>query len=137
MVIDYYRPQRSCEGYVFTPVCHSVHRGGLPQCMLGYYPSPQTRHPPPTRQPCPGPGTPREQTPPRTRHPPRETATVADGTHPTGMHSCFKMWLLNKFFVSPPFLSRHRPHLRYSSVLTQCAVRRPPVRSVWVVVELV
>ena len=23
----YYRPQRSCEGYVFTPVCHSVHRG--------------------------------------------------------------------------------------------------------------
>ena len=24
-----------CEGYVFTPVCHSVHRGRLPQCMLG------------------------------------------------------------------------------------------------------
>ena len=28
--------------------------------------------------------TPREHTPP-----PRETATAADGTHPTGMHSCF------------------------------------------------
>ena len=35
----FYRSQRSCEGYVFTPVCHSVHRvGGLPQCMLGYQP---------------------------------------------------------------------------------------------------
>ena len=26
-LINFYRPQRSCEGYVFTPVCHSVHRG--------------------------------------------------------------------------------------------------------------
>ena len=25
---SYYRPQRSCEGYVFTRVCDSVHRGG-------------------------------------------------------------------------------------------------------------
>ena len=24
---NYYRPQRSCEGYVFTRFCHSVHRG--------------------------------------------------------------------------------------------------------------
>ena len=33
---------------------------------------------------------PLEQTPPGDRHPPTEqTATVADGTHPTGMHSCF------------------------------------------------
>ena len=24
----FYRPQRNCEGYVFTPVCHSVHSGG-------------------------------------------------------------------------------------------------------------
>ena len=36
----------------------SVHRGGLPQCMLG------------------------------TDTPPQQTATAADGTHPTGMHSC-------------------------------------------------
>ena len=39
-----------CEGYVFTPVCHSVHGGGcLPQCMLGYTPlgrPPRSRHPP-------------------------------------------------------------------------------------------
>ena len=61
-----YRPQRGCEDYVFTGVCLSTRGGGwgcLPQCMLGY-------HPPP------------EQTPPR------DTVTAADGTHPTGMHSC-------------------------------------------------
>ena len=30
-----YRPQRSCgQGNIFTPVSHSVHRGGLPQCMF-------------------------------------------------------------------------------------------------------
>ena len=41
-------------------------RGGvLPRCMLGY-------HPPP------------EQTP-------QQTATVADGTHLTGMHSCYNI----------------------------------------------
>ena len=49
------------KGYGFTGVCHSVHRGMYPSMHWG-------------RQP---PG----QTPP--------TATAADGTHPTGMHSCF------------------------------------------------
>ena len=56
---------------VFTPVCDSVHGGG---CT-----SPRQTHPP--RQ-----TTPREDTRPR-------DATAADGTHPTGMHSC---WKLNK-----------------------------------------
>ena len=60
-----YRPQRSCgQGYVFTRVCDSVHRGGLPQCMLGYQPpweqTPESRHPP-GADPTP---TPWEQTPP-------------------------------------------------------------------------
>ena len=62
--------------------------GGLPQCMLG------THTPPPRCRP-PGPDTSWNQTPPGTRHPPdqtypppRETAAAADGTHPTGMHSC-------------------------------------------------
>ena len=46
-----YRPQRSCgQGNIFAPVCHSVHRGGLPQCILGYHPqeahTPQSTHPP-------------------------------------------------------------------------------------------
>ena len=74
-----YRPQRSCEGYVFTCVCHSVHRAGdLPQCMLGYHPHPGSRPPRPGT-------TPREQTPR-----PGTPRTVADGTHPTGMHSWFQ-----------------------------------------------
>ena len=77
-----HRPQRSCEGYVFTRVCHSVHgggclvlggllRGGLLQGGVA------SQHA-------------LRQTPP-----PRETATAADGSHPTGMHSC-----LNYYFSS-------------------------------------
>ena len=50
------------QGHIFTPVCHSVHGGGvLPQCMLGCHP--QTRHP-------------LDQASPRTRYPP------GPGTHP-------------------------------------------------------
>ena len=58
------------QGNVFTGVCDSVHRGGLPQCMLGYH-TPQTRHPPGPGTP-PRPGTPRishTTPPPKTRHP--------------------------------------------------------------------
>ena len=39
--------------------------------------------------------TPPGQIPPLGRHP--KTATATDGTHPTGMHSCYK----NKFYVNP------------------------------------
>ena len=48
----FYRPQRSCgQGNVFTGVCDSVNRWGLPQCMLGYPPPEgdpprKERHPP-------------------------------------------------------------------------------------------
>ena len=66
-----------CEGYVFTRVCHSVHRGGgcMPQCMMGYYP--------------PGPGTRGwDQAPPRAVHAGRY-GQQAGGMHPTGMQSCF------------------------------------------------
>ena len=75
----YYRPQQSCEGYVFTPVWHSV-RGGvcLSTCWDATPPHPRSRHPP-------------DQALPGNRHPPppqAETATAADGTHSTGMHSC-------------------------------------------------
>ena len=109
-----YRPQQSCEGYVFTCMCLST-GGGVP----GQVP-PRTRYiplpPGPGNSPPPGPGTPPgtrytpqdqvhppgpstppgiryttrdELHPPGTRYPPPETATVADGKHPTGMHSCF------------------------------------------------
>ena len=97
MTIDllHYRPQRSREGYVFTPA--SVHAGiphPLDQAPPGSkYPleqaPPRPGTPPGTRHP-PRPGThPRDQAAPRTRHPPQQTATVADGTHPTGLYSCF------------------------------------------------
>ena len=63
----FYRPQRSCEDYVFTPVCHSVHRGGSASVHAGIPPPPRagtprrTRHsPPPTRHP-PRAGTPRSR----------------------------------------------------------------------------
>ena len=37
---NFYRPQRSCEGYVFTRVCDSVHRGGCyPSMHCRWYPS--------------------------------------------------------------------------------------------------
>ena len=83
----YYRPQRSCgRGYVFTRVCDSVHRGGLPQCMLGYcHPqeggTPWPRRPPQKETPQEGGtpshqketsqegGTPQVRRPPRRRHP--------------------------------------------------------------------
>ena len=60
-----------------------VHRGVYPSMHWGRDPSGQT---------------PPGQTPPLGRHPslpsacwvtPPPTATAADGTHPTGMHSCF------------------------------------------------
>ena len=81
----------------------SVHRGDLPQCMLAYqHPqgadTPRSRHPPgadtprsrpPRSRHPPGADTPQEQTSPGAdTPPPGETATAADGTHPTGMHSC-------------------------------------------------
>ena len=34
-----YRPQRSCEGYVFTCVCHSVHRGCYSRMHCRWYPN--------------------------------------------------------------------------------------------------
>ena len=40
------------------------------------------------------------QTPPRQAEtpppPPSRTATAADGTHPTGMHTCFLLFFLKK-----------------------------------------
>ena len=94
-----YRPQRSCEGYVFTPVCHSVHRGGLSQSLLGYHPP--RKEAPPQKASTPREGStppgkeahpPEGSTPPEGNTHPREMAATADGTHPTGMHSCSNMF---------------------------------------------
>ena len=62
------------KGNVFTSICHSVHSGG--RC------TPPGRHLPPTQ------ADPTRQTPPRTDTPHLRRPAV-DGTHPTGMHSCF------------------------------------------------
>ena len=91
------------QGSVFTPVCHSVHGGvsapvhaGIhplgrhppAQCMLGYTPPAQCIL---------------EYTP-RPVHAGIHMATAADGTHPTGMHSCYIKcdWLDNEFGVQVP-----------------------------------
>ena len=76
--------------------------------MLGYHPS-WSRHPPPPADP-PGAGTQREQ-----------TATVADGTHPTGMHSCYMMLLqllqemCGKLILNSASKSHSCPEITYSS----------------------
>ena len=80
----FYRPQRSClQGNVFTPVCHSVHRGGVSQHALGSHDQPplyntgvgwQT----PPGHPCPH------------RHPTRQTPmpsqTPSQADTPLGRH---------------------------------------------------
>ena len=75
-------------------------QGGLPQCMLRYHPpGPGT----PLRDqaaPPPGPGTlPDQAHPPGPGTPSEQTATAADGTHPTGMHSCLLMNFLMNVYV--------------------------------------
>ena len=85
-----YRPQRSCgQGNIFTPVCHSVHRG---VCLSACWdtspplpPTPYSKHPPPgSDTPLPGPDT----TPPAPLKQTPAYGLRAAGTHPTGMHSC-------------------------------------------------
>ena len=71
--------KRSYGKVMFSQACvkNSVHRG---RCKPPWADTPLGRHPVPPRQ-----------TPLLGRHPPphHQTATAADGTHPTGMHSCF------------------------------------------------
>ena len=144
LLSNFYRPQRSWEGYVLTGVCLSTGEGYLTRYTPQGAATPRSRHPPGLGTPprpgtaprtrytpwdqvplpgtrytpqtrctplpgtrCtpvqdqvhpPGPGTPPpDQVCPQTRYtppgpatPPRDTATAADGTHPTGMHSCFE-----------------------------------------------
>ena len=100
ITLNIYRPQRSCgQGNVFTGVCLSTGGGGcLPQCMLGCHscpprmenPPPGTGQTPPGWRTPPGPG----RHPPRMENPPGKQTPAnglrAAGTHPTGMHCCFK-----------------------------------------------
>ena len=73
----YYRPQRSCEGYVFTPVCHSVRGGEVP----GQVPPWDQVHPhPPDKY------TLRAGTTPRQIQP-REPGTPPGQEHPLGRYT--------------------------------------------------
>ena len=85
--------------FLHLSVCPQM---GSASVHAGISPPPPAKEQTPPEQAPPGAGTPLEQTPPweqtppGSRHPPQEqtpppqqTATVADGTHPTGMHSCW------------------------------------------------
>ena len=77
------------EENVFTPVCQSF-------CSRGGGVHPLGRQPPAWADTPPGRDSPGRHplgrlSPPRQTHPPPETATAAEGTHPTGMHSCLQL----------------------------------------------
>ena len=99
---------RNCgQGNIFTPVCHSVQRGGSASMHAGIPSPPRPSRPPPEQTPHhphtppdqadpPGPG----RSPPEQADPPPGKQTPAyglraAGMHPTGMHSClqkFSIW---------------------------------------------
>ena len=69
--------------FLHMSASHSVHRGGLPQCMLGYHHPSRSRPPLPRDQ-----AHPQDEATPGADTPPGKTAAAADSTHPAGMHSC-------------------------------------------------
>ena len=91
--VHYYRSQRSCGKVMFSQVFVILFTGeGVWQTPLGRHPWADTLGQTPPEQTPPGQTSPR-QTPPRADTPPQQMATAADGTHPTGMHSClFILW---------------------------------------------
>ena len=74
---------------MFLQVSVCPRGGSLPQCMLGYHIPPGSKHPPR----------------------PQQTATAADGTHPTGMHSCLLLISILLQWL-------------YTLLLTRCLVAR-------------
>ena len=123
---NYYCLQHSCGKIMFLhlSVSHSVHRGVYPSMHWGRRPpgrhipactgadTPRGRHPLGRRLQADTPRqTPPKQTPPGRhppgRHPPGrhphpgQMATAADGTHPTGMHSCLEItvWSNTLIFI--------------------------------------
>ena len=104
-----YRPQTKLrKGNVFTSVCQEF-------CLQGGGVHPPCRHAPP-----------RPNMPPGQKPPPRQTATAADGTHPTGMHCCLTIAILqylnrNRTKCDPnSFLrSQLRPSKRIATAIVQ------------------
>ena len=101
--VHFYRPQRSCGQVIFSQACvrNSVHRAGgvcLSVCWDTHLPGrcPPGWHPPGQTPSCPVHAgihpLPSEcwDTPPTCPVLARiDRGTAADGTHPTGMHSCY------------------------------------------------
>ena len=80
---DNYRPQRSCGKVMFSQAFVILFIG-----VLGVADTP-TGQTLPWADTTPGQTPPRQTPPPHGQTPPhQQTATAADGTHPTGMHSC-------------------------------------------------
>ena len=77
--VAYYRLQRSCGKVIFSQASIILSTGGVCQTPPGQTPPVQTS-PSLPRQPSSWADTLWAGTPPR------QTATAADGTHPTGMH---------------------------------------------------
>ena len=83
---NYYRPQRSWAKVMFLQASVILLTGGVSASVHAGI------HPP--RADTPRADTPQEQTPPKEQTPPPEQtpayAQRTAGTHPTGMHSCFR-----------------------------------------------
>ena len=71
------------QGYIFTGVCDSVHRGGRGSASVHAGIPPQDHTPPPGAELL------QEQTPPSAEHAGRYVQ-CAGGMHPTGMQSCLE-----------------------------------------------
>ena len=82
-IVYHYRPQRSCGKVMFLHLAAILFtRGGLADTPQADNPTPRT-------------------------HPTQQTATVADGTHPTGMHSCSNLvseYSIDSIFHSMDFI---------------------------------
>ena len=113
-----YRPQCSCgkvmflhlsvilfTGGVSAPVHAGIHtplgrhplgRHPPAQCMLGYTPPPPAQCILGYTSPCP---VHAGNTPPCPVHAGIHMATAADGTHPTGLHSCLNVLFLHGLFL--------------------------------------
>ena len=121
--IYYYRPQRSCgQGNIFTPVFHSVHRGGggLPQCMLGY--PPRTRQTPPDQADPPGSDTlpPGPGRPPRIRPPLFcQSPLFTAGRGSASVHAGIPPW-----DQADPTWTRQTPRIRPPPFLPKPSVHR-------------
>ena len=82
-------------------VIHSVHRGGLPQCMLGYHPPPRPGRPPRTRQTPQDQGdTPQTRQTPQTRENPPAGRTPPPGPRRTPPEEDCSIWSMSGRYAS-------------------------------------